>query len=496
MGDYGGAARFYTEALEWLPDESTLYCNRSAAFFQLGEMKKALRDAFKAAKISPRYLKAHYRCALAQSELGNHKKALAEMRRAQDLSLSSGECGQALAKIEGACSRAHLHRNLTGHSDRVQDLAWRPLSSSGAGSGHCLRPLLATAGLDGAVKIWCADTGILLHSFGDHQDKVTWVMWTSDGLDLVSLSVDRSVRVWKVSGDGGKAECARVLLGHQGRATSACFAVGGGGERLLVTSSTDATARVWDLSSPSGTAGTVLRGHGEMVTWVAASPGGRRIATASADKTFKVWDLETKECAQTVDWDSGAVTRCAFVSLGPERSEILVTCHFDVKRERSRILGWSMDGARGWADGKLVAHVMHYDDFGGKVTCLDWAEVGDGEGSVMLAAGCGDGAVRVMDLSCDFTLYDLVDQHLPSVGTSASVTALAFSPGGAMLATAGVDGRIHIWQGEDGAHLMTFVCGGHSERVACLRWSDDGGRLASGSGDGAAKIWDTGSLLL
>ena len=44
---YEDAARCYTEALAWLPEESSLYCNRSAAWYALDEMEKALDDAIK-----------------------------------------------------------------------------------------------------------------------------------------------------------------------------------------------------------------------------------------------------------------------------------------------------------------------------------------------------------------------------------------------------------------------------------------------------------------
>ena len=474
-GKFEDAAAHYTEALSWLPGESTLYCNRSAAFFELGRQEQALRDATKAASISPRYVKAHYRRALALSALGRHAEALASMRRAHALSPSGGECDGALLKIEKACSRARLRLNLSGHSEAVQDSAWRP------GGG---RPVLATCSMDGIVRLWCGVSGISLGSLAGHRGGVTDVFWSPDGLRLVSLSLDTNAIVWDMPPGVEGARAATVLEGHGGRPTSARFAELRDGTQVLITSSTDRTARVWDFEG--GSCIRVLSGHGQMVTWADYSSEAGVLATTSADNTFRLWDLESGRCDQCVDWDSGAVNRCAFVRAGG--AELLVTCHLDVARERSRVLVWDAGGKRGWADGKLVSHVMHFENFRGKITCVDWAGT---EESVLLAAGCADGTVRVFDLECKASLYDLVDQHLTARGSSGSISALSFSPSGARLATAGWDGKIHVWDAEDGAHLMTFV--GHEDRVCFLRWDAEGRRLASGGVDKTTKVWNMGA---
>ncbi|QDZ20846.1 WD40 repeat domain-containing protein [Chloropicon primus] len=476
-GRYGDAVKHYTEALNWTPNESTLYCNRSAAWFEMGEIDKALRDATRAASISPRYVKARYRCALAYSALKRHKEAISEMRLAADLSFSSGECKGALCRIEDACSRDSLRLNLGGHADTVQSLAWRP-----RGSGASLaRPLLATCSLDGTVRLWCGDSGIPIKVSRDHKDKVTSVRWSRDGEQLVSLSLDKTVRVWEVC-HGGEVTRKRVLEGHAGRATSSCYGESGGRD-VLITSSTDCTARVWDLASGEACE-KVLSGHSQMVTWADFSSDTKILATASADNTFKLWDVGEGRCTQTVDWDSGAVNLCLFVRV--EEDDLLVTCHFDVKRETSRLLVWNVNGKQGWADGKLVAHVNHFEGFRGKITCVDSTVSEDS--AVLLAAGCSDGTVRVFDLACGSGLYDLVDQHTPPAGSTTSISCLSFSPSGDKLATCGWDGKVHIWNAEDGSHTVTFS--GHTGKICCLGWNDEGTKLASGGNDGFVKVWD------
>jgi WD40 repeat protein len=225
-----------------------------------------------------------------------------------------------------------------------------------------------------------------------------------------------------------------------------------------------------------------------MVTDVDFSSRRNLLVTASGDSAFKLWDISKGLCTQTIDWASGAVNHCMFVRV--EDEELLITCHFDVKFGRSRILLWNMDGKSGWADGKLVSHAMHFEGFKGKITCIDTAVDLDGE-SVLLAAGSSDGTVGVYDLTCKACLFDLVDQHVPLVGVSTSVSSLQFSPDGSKLATSGVDGKIHVWNSDDGSYHMTF--NGHQERITSLCWSQDGSKIASCGHDQTTKVWKTSS---
>ena len=68
------------------------------------------------------------------------------------------------------------------------------------------------------------------------------------------------------------------------------------------------------------------------------------------------------------------------------------------------------------------------------------------------------------------------------------VEALAFSPDGKLLASAGRDNSIRIWNVTEKRELATLV--GHSDCVNAVAFSGSGGRLASGSADGSVKIWD------
>lgn len=72
---------------------------------------------------------------------------------------------------------------------------------------------------------------------------------------------------------------------------------------------------------------------------------------------------------------------------------------------------------------------------------------------------------------------------------------VSFSPDGTLLATAGQDGTVRIWQSKD--FKLTQVLCKHSASVNCLAWHAQGMRLASGDSSGVVCLWDisTGSLI-
>ncbi len=73
-------------------------------------------------------------------------------------------------------------------------------------------------------------------------------------------------------------------------------------------------------------------------------------------------------------------------------------------------------------------------------------------------------------------------------GHTAAVTALAYSPDGAWLASASLDTSVRLWP--TGAGQTARRLEGHSDAVWSLAFSPDGDRLISGSDDRTLRVWE------
>jgi WD40 repeat protein/tRNA A-37 threonylcarbamoyl transferase component Bud32 len=80
-------------------------------------------------------------------------------------------------------------------------------------------------------------------------------------------------------------------------------------------------------------------------------------------------------------------------------------------------------------------------------------------------------------------------------GHTDGVLAVAFSPDGTRLASAGADRVVKVWDQRGGAPRAggALSLRGHAAKVTAVVFSPDGCRLASGSADGAVRVWDAAS---
>jgi WD40 repeat protein len=111
-------------------------------------------------------------------------------------------------------------------------------------------------------------------------------------------------------------------------------------------------------------------------------------------------------------------------------------------------------------------------------------------GGLMLASGHDDGIVRLWDYAGGRLSYELRGPISPSnTSPPSAVSALAFSVDGSKLAVAAEDRSILLWDVNKGEMLGCLL--GHTDRIPALAWHPDGRRLVSAGWDATARVWDT-----
>jgi WD40 repeat protein len=86
------------------------------------------------------------------------------------------------------------------------------------------------------------------------------------------------------------------------------------------------------------------------------------------------------------------------------------------------------------------------------------------------------------------TVYPQANTLYICLGHTSRVTSVAWSPSGAYLASASFDKTVHVWNGDNGSHLLTYH--GHKARVNALAWSPDNKYVVSASDDRTVHLWD------
>jgi WD40 repeat protein len=103
-----------------------------------------------------------------------------------------------------------------------------------------------------------------------------------------------SIAKMPVIGDKWSA-CLQTLEGHGDSVSPVAFYHN---STRIVSVSVDKTVKIWDASS--GECLRTLDGHRDWVWSVAFSHDLNRLASASVDKTIKIWDVSSGECLQTL----------------------------------------------------------------------------------------------------------------------------------------------------------------------------------------------------
>lgn len=251
----------------------------------------------------------------------------------------------------------------------------------------------------------------------------------------------------------------------------------------FATGGQDGRVQVWEAS---GRLAYEQPGHTGIVRQVSWSRDGERMASSSEDKTVRIWHAATREPCAPMQRYSHAVESFSWspdgqqmaVKSGPQ----LIVCQVATGEPVRRFDTLDREANVDWHPTRPLLASVHavWDVTSGEqvfrhpATAVIWSPDGTRLG------GTSYRTAYVFSGEDGRILHELM-------GHADGIEALAWSPSGHELLTAGRDDTARIWNVQTG-QLQT-VLRGHAEWVIHAAWRPDGRQIATAS-LGAIKLWN------
>jgi hypothetical protein len=214
---------------------------------------------------------------------------------------------------------------------------------------------------------------------------------------------------------------------------------------------------------------TGVEGKGRTgVEGVAFSPDGALLATASDDRTARLWEVATGAMVHTLTGHTGWVTGVAF---SPDGTLLATVSHDQSVRLWKVATGQAV---RQWeVTPPSPVDIFSNHDY--------WVHgVAFSPDGALLATASNDHTARLWEVATGAAMHELT-------GHTSEVAEVAFSPDGTLLATASNDRTARLWEVATGAMVHTLT--GHTHWVHGVAFSPDGALLATASADGPVRLW-------
>ncbi|WP_309238025.1 pentapeptide repeat-containing protein [Streptomyces albidus (ex Kaewkla and Franco 2022)] len=470
------------------------------------------------------------RTGLCTGTLGGHRGAVYRARFSPDGTLLAtgdrGEGGHGTVRVWNLADARLLHE-FDGHTGPVYTLDFHPEGN-----------LLVSGDTDGQVRLWDPVVGAPAGALERCTGGVYQVLFGDEGRLLTACDSDGTVRLWRVASGRGRYSVTLMPqqpVEHRGSAWGCAFRPQ---DSQLLTVGNDGGAQIWDAERGQGK--RILRGHGRRINTLAFSADNTRLATSGNDGVVRMWDARTGRRTVELSGRGDRLVSAVFSPAGP----VLGTAsndgdvylwnaangeylrEIDVETDHTWAEAFSADGdllatandddsVRLWWR-STGAHVSTLTQHRGRVRSIAFRADGG-----LLATGCDDSRVRLWDPATSELVAEL-EGHTDRVysvtfgaangvvlsaswdgtariwqdgearhvlrGHRGRLWAAASHPSRPLLATAGDDRTVCLWDTETGVLTSRLIS--HTGRVLALAFSPDGSLLASGGEDGTVRLWN------
>lgn len=350
--------------------------------------------------------------------------------------------------------------------------------------------LVASIGLSNTLRILEVKTGMQSGPELSLGEAVASLAFSPDGKHLVCGTFDTAILIIELP----ELKAVKKLTNHTARV--GCLAFDRPGKRLA-SGSYDSHIRVW--SFPDGQEIADLAGHRGHIGDLAFSPDGQQLASGGGDHTIRLWTLARPAAPLFLHGHLGAVSAIFF---SPDGKELYT------RSDDGTVKLWHLPSAQS-------TNILRHSHWLSRLAFSPKAPI-------LAVEDYHTQATVLWNLTSRQRITNLA-QHSAEFGSG----AVAFSPDGDLLATAGQDGIAQVWNLSTGKMIFEFPkergaaylafhpfqpilavvyddirfwdlrTGGQtnlvekppSQRARAIAFSPDGERIAIGDRDGGVSIW-------
>lgn len=369
--------------------------------------------------------------------------------------------GRILASVDGAgvtmraAADGREISRLKGHVGLVTSVALSPDADT-----------VVTGGEDGVAKVWKRSRTTGPDRWSAHKSAITSLAVSPDGETLSSGADDGSLKLWKIKTGQEMESIPGRRQPDPDAQVSALAAFSRDGELLAIAAGSNVTDRTFDpeLVIRNRKNGTQLsRRVSGPIRALAFAPDGKTIIIGQSGQAL----LHAVGDGREIVLDEHAGGGVAALAVSPDGKTLAVA--------KGYFAGlWDLNT-------KLQITMLQEKS---DITALAYSP--DGR---LLVAGLQDGGLKLWKAGRSGPLSVInglaTFSRLP--GHAGSVTALAFSPDSQLLATAGADKLIKLWDMKTLQDAGTLQ--GHGAPIRAVVFAQDGMLLASGDSKGEVRLW-------